>query len=109
MTKPSRKAAARTLAPYPAALATPRAARQNLATYNVSAPKRPTNVSINEDLLAQARDLGVNLSQTLEEGLKAHLAEERRRRWLEENREAIEEYNKHFEKHGLWSDGLRMF
>ena len=109
MTKPSRKAVAGNLAAYPAPPATPRAARQTLAVYDVSAPKRPTTVSINEDLLAQARDLGVNLSQTLEEGLKARLAEERRRRWLEENREAIEEYNKHFEKHGLWSDGLRMF
>ena len=106
MTKPSRKTVAHTVA---APLNVPPAARQNMAIYNVSAPKRATNVSINEDLLAQARDLGVNLSQTLEEGLKAHLAGERRRRWLEENREAIEEYNRHFEKHGLWSDGLRMF
>lgn len=83
--------------------------RQTFAMYDTTAPKRPTNVSINEDLLAKARDLGVNLSQTLEEGLKLRLAEERRKRWLEENREAIDEYNKHFEKHGLWSDGLRMF
>ena len=84
-------------------------ARQAQAAYDVSAPKRATNVSINVDLLAQARDLGVNLSQTLEEGLKVRLAEERRKRWLADNRDAIEEYNKHFEKYGLWSDGLRMF
>ena len=84
-------------------------ARQTQAAYDVSAPKRATNVSINVDLLAQARDLGVNLSQTLEEGLKVRLAEERRKRWLEDNREAFDEYNKHFEKYGLWSDGLRMF
>ena len=85
------------------------AARQALASYDVSAPKRATNVSLNADLLAQARQLGVTLSQTLEDGVKARLAEERRRRWLEENREAIEAYNKHVEKYGLWSDGLRMF
>jgi antitoxin CcdA len=84
-------------------------ARQSLAPYDVSASKRPTNVSINADLLAKAKDLGVNLSQTLEDGLKVRLSEERRRRWLEENREAIEDYNKHFEKYGLWSDGIRMF
>ena len=84
-------------------------ARQTLAAYDVSAPKRATNVTINADLLAQARQCGVNLSQTLEDALKARLAEERRRRWLEDNREAIEDYNKHFEKYGLWSDGLRMF
>ena len=106
MTKPSRKTVAHTVA---APFNVPPAARQNMAAYNVSAPKRPTNVSINEDLLAQARDLGVNLSQTLEEGLKAHLAAERRRRWLEENKAAFEACNEHFEKYGLWSDGIRMF
>ena len=84
-------------------------ARQSLAAYNVAAPKRPTNVSINEDLLSKARDLGVNLSQTLEEGLKTRLAEERRKRWLEDNKKAFAACNAHFEKYGLWSDGLRMF
>ena len=85
------------------------AARQTLAAYDVAAPKRATNVSVNADLLAQARECGVNLSQTLEDALKTRLSEERRRKWLEDNREAIEDYNKHFEKYGLWSDGLRMF
>ena len=84
-------------------------ARQSLAAYDTSAPKRPTNVSVNEDLLAKARDLGVNLSQTLEDGLKARVAEERRRRWLEDNQQAFVACNEHFEKYGLWSDGLRMF
>jgi len=84
-------------------------ARQTLAAYDVSAPKRATNVSVNGDLLDQARKCGVNLSQALEEALKTRLAEERRRKWLEDNREAIEEYNRHFEKYGLWSDGIRMF
>ena len=84
-------------------------ARQTLAAYDVSAPKRATNVSVNADLLAQARQCGVNLSQTLEDALKTRLSVERRRKWLEDNREAIEDYNKHFEKYGLWSDGLRMF
>lgn len=84
-------------------------ARQSLAAYDAAAAKRPTNVSVNEDLLAQARELGVNLSQTLEDGLKARLAEERRRRWLEDNREAFDACNAHFEKYGLWNDGMRMF
>lgn len=85
------------------------AARQTMAAYDVSAPKRATNVSVNADLLAQARKCGVNLSQALEDALKARLIEERRRNWLENNREAIEEYNRHFEKYGLWSDGIRTF
>ena len=84
-------------------------ARQSLAAYDVSAPKRPTNVTVNEDLLAKARDLGVNLSQTLEDGLKARVSEERRKRWLEDNKAAFAACNDHFEKYGLWSDGFRMF
>ena len=87
----------------------PHDVRQRQAAYDVSAPKRATNVSINVDLLAQARDLGVNLSQMLEDGLKARLTEERRKRWLEENKAAFAACNEHFEKYGLWSDGIRMF
>ena len=83
--------------------------RQSMAAYDTSAPKRPTNVSVNEDLLAKARNLGVNLSQTLEDGLKARVAEERRKRWLEDNKAAFVACNDHFEKYGLWSDGFRMF
>ena len=95
--------------PARASPATSVVARQSLAAYDTAAPKRPTNVSINEDLLAKARDLGVNLSQTLEEGLKVRVAEERRKRWLEENKAAFAACNDHFEKYGLWSDGFRMF
>ena len=65
--------------PVRATLSPTHEVRQSLAAYDTSAPKRPTNVSVNEDLLAKARDLGVNLSQTLEDGLKARVAEERRR------------------------------
>jgi hypothetical protein len=34
---------------------------------------------------------------------------EARRRWLEENREAIEAYNEHVAQHGVFSAGLRGF
>jgi antitoxin CcdA len=101
----------KSVAPTPQSSALPPTlvARQAVAAYDVSAPKRATNVSINADLLSQARQCGVNLSQALEDALKTRLAEERRRKWLEDNLEAIQDYNKHFEKYGLWSDGLRMF
>ena len=35
--------------------------------FDVSAPKKPTNVSVNGDLLREARELDINLSQALEE------------------------------------------
>ena len=90
-------------------LSTSHSVRQSMACYDTSAPKRPTNVSVNADLLAKARDLGVNLSQTLEDGLKVRLAEERRKRWLDENKSAFAACHEHFEKYGLWSDGFRLF
>ena len=34
--------------------------------YNTQAPQKPTNVSINSDLLEKARCLNINLSATLE-------------------------------------------
>lgn len=72
-------------------------------------PKRATNVSIRGDLLAAAREAGVNLSAALERALTEELAVARRRKWREENREAIRAYNEHIEKHGTFSDDVRRF
>ena len=82
---------------------------QTTATYDVSAPKRPTNLSVNSDLLEQARALNINLSRALEESLEARIREEKRRRWLADNKQAIEAYNKRIEEHGVFSDGMRSF
>jgi antitoxin CcdA len=64
-------------------------------------PKRPTNLSLNAKVLDMARELGMNLSQTVD----ALLAEEVRRRywlrWNEENREAVQAYNQRIEREGL--------
>jgi antitoxin CcdA len=73
------------------------------------APKKAVNVSINSDLLRQARELKINLSKTLETQLEQVLREERARRWQEENREAIEAHNRFVEEHGVFSDRLRHF
>ncbi len=75
----------------------------------VASPKRATNVSIRADLLAAARDAGVNLSAALERALIEELAEAKRKKWREDNREAIAAYNEHVEKHGTFSDDLRSF
>ena len=71
--------------------------------------KRATNVSIRSDLLDAARDAGVNLSATLERALAEELANVRRARWREENREAIAAYNEYVDAHGTFSDGVRTF
>jgi antitoxin CcdA len=71
---------------------------------NPKAPKKAVNVSINSDLLRQAREMKINLSKTLEEKLEQLLREERARRWKEENREAMEAFNRFIEQHGIFND-----
>jgi antitoxin CcdA len=77
--------------------------------FDASAPKKPTNLSINSDLLQQAKEHHINLSQTLELRLAEMLRDEKRREWKEENQEAVEEYNRRIETRGVFSDGLRQF
>ena len=71
--------------------------------------RRPTNVSLSRDHLAEARELGINISQACERGLVETIAEERAARWLEENRGALESYNRYVEEHGLPLADLRLF
>ncbi len=73
------------------------------------APRKATNLSVNADLLARAREQGINLSATLERALMDALRQRQRREWLETNQDAIEAYNAHVEEHGVFSDGLRKF
>ena len=47
--------------------------------FDPAAPKKPTNVSINIELLHEARRLNLNLSQALEERLVELVREARRR------------------------------
>ncbi len=71
--------------------------------------KKAVNITLDEDILQEAKSLKINLSQTLEETLAELIKNENRRRWLEENREAIEDYNKRITHNGTFSDGLRRF
>ena len=77
--------------------------------YNTQAPKKAANLSINADLLAKARELDINLSATLEQALTETLKNRLRDQWLAENKVAMEAYNDHVEKHGVFSDGVRTF
>ena len=71
--------------------------------------KRATNLSVDERLLERARRLKLNLSQVLEAGLAQAIREREGEEWLKRNREALEAYNEHVEKHGVFSEGLRSF
>ncbi len=65
------------------------------------APKKATNLSLNSKVLEMARDLGMNVSQTVD----ALLAEEVRKRywekWKDDNKDAFAAYNARIAKEGL--------
>jgi antitoxin CcdA len=73
------------------------------------ATRRPTNVSIDAQLLEQARGLKINLSRTLEQALGEAVRRAQADQWREENRRAIESYNERVAKHGTFSDKMRRF
>ena len=75
----------------------------------MSTAKKAANLSVRADLLEEARAYKINLSQTLETALAAELKKEKERRWLEENRAAIDAYGRFVEKHGVLSDRYRNF
>ncbi|MGF1545726.1 MAG: type II toxin-antitoxin system CcdA family antitoxin [Thiotrichales bacterium] len=77
--------------------------------FDIHAPKKPTNVSINSDLLAKSKALKINLSATLETALSELVNARQRELWKQENKTAIEAYNQLVEEHGTFSDDLRRF
>lgn len=79
------------------------------ALFDPKAAKKACNVSVNEDLLRLAKELGINISQTLEQELIRLVREAKAKAWAEENQEAIESQRRWIEKHGLLSDHYRFF
>lgn len=78
-------------------------------TYDAEAPKRATNLSINGDLLKQARALNINLSAAFEKTLATLVKTKQQQVWLAENQQSIDAYNQQIELSGTFSDSLREF
>ena len=71
--------------------------------------RKPTNISARSDLVTEAKELGINLSEVFEAALETSVRVARRRRWIEENRQAFADYDKFVETHGVFSDGKKLF
>lgn len=71
--------------------------------------RKSTNVSLPTDMVIEAKSLGINLSRACESGLSDALRSERRRRWQEENREAVEAWNTWVAENGLPLARYRQF
>ena len=73
------------------------------------ANRRATNVSLASDLIEEAKQLDINISQACEKGLASEVKKAREDKWIEENWEAIQFWNDYVEKNGLPLAKYRMF
>lgn len=71
--------------------------------------KKATNLSVDPELLKQARALDLNLSEIFERSLSEAIREKQRDKWLTDNKESIEAHNRYVERYGVFSKGRRMF
>lgn len=70
-------------------------------TMTVAESRRPTNVSLREDLVARAKEFDLNISRIAKEALDRAIRAAAGDRWLTENRSAIEIHNAWIERRGL--------
>ena len=64
-------------------------------------PKRPVNLSINARTLELARELGMNISQTVDTLLFNEVKRRYWEQWNDRNKDAIDAYNARIAKEGL--------
>lgn len=77
-----------------------------MARYNLSAQKRPVNLTLNEDLVSQARAVTDNLSAVVESLLATYVAEEQQRRAAEADvvRKTVATWNRFADEQGSFAD-----
>ena len=71
--------------------------------------KSPVNLRIRTALKDKARNLGINLSQTLEQSLEDEIRRREQLEWVKVNRDAIEAYNRRIRERGLALAAYRNF
>lgn len=71
--------------------------------------RKSTNLSVDAELINQARGLDINISRAAEEGIARTVAHEKTRLWKIENRDAIEAWNRYVDEHGLPLENYRQF
>ena len=71
--------------------------------------RKPTNLTLDKTLLAEARALKITLSRAAEAGLRQEIANAKSDLWKAENSSALESSNQWVETHGLPLDRYRRF
>jgi antitoxin CcdA len=71
--------------------------------------RKSTNLSLDAHLVAEAKNLDINISRVAEESIARAVSEEKARLWKIENRETIEAWNEWVERNGLPLAEFRQF
>ncbi len=72
-------------------------------------PRKATNLTLDATLVGSARELGVNLSQAAEDGIRRAVAQARADHWRLENHAALDSSNEFVEANGLPLEKWRLF
>ncbi len=79
-------------------------------TYNKEKSlKKATNLTLNTEVLAEAKKLGINISKACDAFLESLVRQEKERLWKLENAKFIREYNQITDEEGLPLDKWRTF
>lgn len=68
---------------------------------HTTARKRPTNLSLDADLVNAAREFQINVSEACERGLADEVKKSREKKWLDENMPALEAWNEWVRENGI--------
>ncbi|MBU3575890.1 type II toxin-antitoxin system CcdA family antitoxin [Polynucleobacter sp. UK-Mo-2m-Kol15] len=71
--------------------------------------KKATNLTLNTEVLAEAKKLGINISKACDAFLESLVRQEKERLWRLENADFIASYNKTIEDEGLPLESWRTF
>ena len=62
---------------------------------------------IDQSLLAEAKSLGLDAEAVMRNGLEERVKAARLAKWNDDNKDALNAWNKYTEENGLWCDDLR--
>lgn len=71
--------------------------------------RKPTNLSLDSDLLREAKALGINVSRSAEAGIEAAVKHQKQLDWLEQNAAALGSSNDYVNENGLPLSRYRRF
>ena len=87
-----------------------RCALNKYNSYTLDRPmKKATNLTLNTEVLVEAKMLGINISKVCDTFLESLVRSEKESRWKSESQDFINEYNQITEKEGLPLDKWRTF